>query len=314
MRSRTARATSARLSKGSPIPMKTRLVTARRPALASRLPRQTARARRTWSTISPASSCRSSPWRPVSQNEQARAQPTWLDTQTVVRPGARDDHRLDERPVARAEGEAKARRRPRAPPPRSRGKGRGRARAAQGAPRRRRRSRRARLRPTSRAPPRDRGTRGAPPSPPWRARLTGAPPARSSSAASEPASCEASSSRSRARAGARGSETRGAAGGITGSLVAQSSGKEGARRARSPGVARAGGPRRRARGHVKNLLPRGKTGDKRWASRRPSRAEPVESHVDKNRPAGFDFSIAKECRKRDFAAWKFCGTSNRGSS
>ncbi len=63
---------------------------------------ESARAIRTWSTISPAASWRSSPSRPVRQNEQA---PGAADLARDAERGAGgpwDQHRLDERAVARA--------------------------------------------------------------------------------------------------------------------------------------------------------------------------------------------------------------------
>mmetsp|Transcript_13849 Transcript_13849/g.40561 ORF Transcript_13849/g.40561 Transcript_13849/m.40561 type:complete len:216 (-) Transcript_13849:169-816(-) len=77
---RAARCTCSRLSAGSPMPMKTTFVSGGSSLL--------------WASCMPAKSCpriscasrdRMSPMAPVEQNAQARAQPTWLETQIVVR-------------------------------------------------------------------------------------------------------------------------------------------------------------------------------------------------------------------------------------
>jgi hypothetical protein len=39
----------------------------------------------------------------------------------------------------------------------------------------------------------------------------------------------------------------------------------------------------------------------------------VDNPVDKKRPYQSRFFVARGCQKRDFAPWKFCGTSSRGS-
>ena len=84
--SRTSRAalTLSKLWSGSPIPMKTRLVSGRggEPSSSS-IRRRLARA--TWSTISPEVRFRASPIVPVMQKVQPTAQPTWVETQRVFR-------------------------------------------------------------------------------------------------------------------------------------------------------------------------------------------------------------------------------------
>ena len=82
-----ASSTASRLCAGSPMPMKTTLVTGRRP-----------RASATWATISALPSWRSRPPRPVMQNTQPTAQPTWLDTH---RPPRGSSTASTERPSAR---------------------------------------------------------------------------------------------------------------------------------------------------------------------------------------------------------------------
>ena len=76
----TARSTASRLSRGSPIPMKTTLGGANPRCRATRA---------YWRTISDASRLRTRPSRPVSQNTQPRAHPTWLERHTVQRSLAR---------------------------------------------------------------------------------------------------------------------------------------------------------------------------------------------------------------------------------
>ena len=77
----------SKLWSGSPIPMNTRLVSGRG---AGPSPSSTSRrlARWTWSTISPAVRCRASPMVPVMQKVQPSAQPTWVETQSVLRSGS----------------------------------------------------------------------------------------------------------------------------------------------------------------------------------------------------------------------------------
>ncbi|SST12617.1 Uncharacterised protein [Acinetobacter baumannii] len=66
--------TLSRLCAGSPMPMNTTFFTARR-----------RRARTTWATISRLPTWRSRPLRPVMQNTQPTAQPTWVETHSPPR-------------------------------------------------------------------------------------------------------------------------------------------------------------------------------------------------------------------------------------
>ncbi len=77
-----ASSTASRFCIGSPMPMKTTLVS-RAPCDSDSRP-----ARTTWSTISDAVRLRPGPIAPVAQNLHPSAQPTWLDTHTVRRPSA----------------------------------------------------------------------------------------------------------------------------------------------------------------------------------------------------------------------------------
>ena len=86
-----AASTASRLSIGSPMPMKTTL-RGGDPAGAA------ARATRYCRTISPAVSWRVKPRVAVAQNRHWRVQPAWLETHTVLRPAAGDEHGLHRRP------------------------------------------------------------------------------------------------------------------------------------------------------------------------------------------------------------------------
>mmetsp|Transcript_23489 Transcript_23489/g.75931 ORF Transcript_23489/g.75931 Transcript_23489/m.75931 type:complete len:210 (-) Transcript_23489:267-896(-) len=72
--------TASRLSRGSPIPMKTTLRTSAPPSS-----RTDCRACQTCSRISAADSCANAPIVPVAQKEHWRPHPTWEETQTVQR-------------------------------------------------------------------------------------------------------------------------------------------------------------------------------------------------------------------------------------
>ncbi len=75
-----ASATASRLYRGSPMPMKTMLVSRRSPGGAAHSARSS-RATWTWATISAAVRLRTSAWVPVWQKVQLSVQPTWLETQ-----------------------------------------------------------------------------------------------------------------------------------------------------------------------------------------------------------------------------------------
>ena len=79
VRERTAASTASRLSRGSPIPMKTTFVASSPAASAA------SRATRNWCTISPAVRFRRKPMVAVAQKAQARVHPDCDDTHTVPR-------------------------------------------------------------------------------------------------------------------------------------------------------------------------------------------------------------------------------------
>lgn len=95
-----ARVVSRRLSRGSPMPMKTRL---RIMGWSMRLSPSRIRATRTWLRISPAVMLRIKPIVPVLQNVQPIAQPICEDTHWAIRTEpscrAREDDRLHQRAV-----------------------------------------------------------------------------------------------------------------------------------------------------------------------------------------------------------------------
>src|SRR3990170_3558987 len=80
-----AATTLSKLSSGSPIPIRTTLVTARSPF--GPAPRAR-RASHSWEMISASVRLRLKPWRPVAQKLQFSAQPTWVETHNVPRPSS----------------------------------------------------------------------------------------------------------------------------------------------------------------------------------------------------------------------------------